>query len=76
MKIVIDRAKCVGHARCNAVAPELFELDELGFIAIDGFDVSPGMETAARNGARACPEQIISIEDDPTGKPWPPKPAQ
>lgn len=73
MKIVIDRANCVGHARCNAVAGDLFELDDLGYIASDGFDVAPGMEEAVRRGARACPERIIRTVGDPSGTDWPPE---
>lgn len=72
MKVVIDRQNCVGHARCNAVAPDLFPLDDVGFIDSDGFDVPAGMEEAARKGARACPERIIKTVGDPTGKDWPP----
>ena len=30
LKVRIDREKCQGHARCYALAPELFELDEMG----------------------------------------------
>ena len=26
----VDPDKCQGHARCNALAPELFQLDEFG----------------------------------------------
>jgi ferredoxin len=72
MKVIIDRQRCVGHARCEAVAPELYELDDDGFIASDGFDVAEGTERAARNGAKACPERIIRTMGDPTGTDWPP----
>jgi ferredoxin len=64
MKIRIDKAKCVGNARCAAVAPELFPLDDEGYIAVEEIDVPPGMEALARRGARACPERIIVIEDE------------
>jgi ferredoxin len=46
MKIRIDKAACVGNARCAAVAG----------------DLPPGMEELAERGARACPERIIIIE--------------
>lgn len=72
MKVVIDRKNCVGHARCHAVAPELYPLDDLGYIDSDGFDVPAGMEAAARSGARACPERVILTIGDPTNKDWPP----
>ena len=61
MKIMIDRARCAGHARCAAVAPELFPLNDDGYINSDGFTPSPDQEALARRGARACPERIITI---------------
>ena len=64
MKIRIDKASCVGNARCAAVAPELFPLDENGYIQVDEIEVPPGMEEDARRGAAACPERIILIEED------------
>ena len=73
MKIIIDRRGCVGHARCEALAPELYPLDESGYIDSDGFDVPEGQEALARRGARACPEKIIRTVNDPTGQDWPPE---
>lgn len=64
MKIRINKAACVGNARCAAISPELFPLNEDGYIAVDEVDVPPGMEQLARRGARACPEKIIVIEED------------
>ena len=61
MKIVIDRSRCVGHARCAAIAPELYILDDDGYIANDGFDVPEGQEALASRDARACPERVISV---------------
>jgi len=61
LRIVIDRLKCVGHARCNAVAPTLYPLDDVGYIASEGFDVAKDMEALAQRGARACPERVIKI---------------
>lgn len=64
MRIVIDKARCSGHARCAAIAPDLFELDPLGYIAIDGFTPPAGREADARRGANACPERIITVLTD------------
>jgi ferredoxin len=63
VKIRIDKAACVGNARCAAVAEELFPLDENGYIAVEEIDVPPGKEELARRGAKACPERIIVIEE-------------
>ena len=64
MKIRIDKAACVGNARCAAVASELFPLDDDGYIAVSEIDVPPGKEELARRGARACPERIIVVVDE------------
>ena len=64
MKIRIDKAACAGNARCAAVAPDLFPLDDNGYIEVTEIDVPPGMEELARRGASACPERILVIEDD------------
>lgn len=63
MKIRINKAGCVGHARCAAVAGEIYLLDDDGYIAQEEIDVPPGKEALARRGARACPERIIKIEE-------------
>lgn len=72
MKIRIERAACVGNARCQAVAGELYPLDDDGYVATDGFDVAAGLEKPARNGARACPERIIVVIEDDGTTSWPP----
>lgn len=64
MKIRIDKAACVGNARCAAVSEELFPLDDEGYIAVETVDVPAGMEELARRGARSCPERVITIVDD------------
>jgi ferredoxin len=64
MKIRINKAGCVGHARCAAVAPDIFPLDDDGYIAVEEIEVPEGQEALARRGARACPERIISVVED------------
>lgn len=61
MRIRVDTARCTGHAMCAARAPEVYQLDDLGYCAVDGVEVSPHLETAATHGARACPEQAIQL---------------
>ena len=63
MKIRINRSACAGHARCAAIAPEIFPLDDDGYIAVSEIDVEPESEGVARRAARACPERIITVED-------------
>jgi ferredoxin len=64
MKIRIDKARCVGNARCWAIAPEIYTLDDEGYIAVEEIEVPAGQEDLARRGARACPERVIEILAD------------
>jgi ferredoxin len=64
MRISVDNDVCSGHARCNAVSPELFTLDDLGYSDIgQGKEVSAGLEDKARQGVRSCPERALSIDE-------------
>jgi ferredoxin len=63
MKIVADRSRCAGHARCAAVADNLFELDANGYIGFDEKIVPAGSEEPARRGVRACPERALKISE-------------
>jgi len=61
VKVSIDTAKCAGHARCNAVAPEVYALDDDGYaLPYDG-EVPPELEAKAREGAESCPERAIVL---------------
>jgi ferredoxin len=61
MQVSVDRDRCTGHAQCNAVAPDVYDLDDDGYCVIPNNDVSAGLENQAENGAAACPEQAITV---------------
>lgn len=64
MKVSVDNSRCSGHARCNAVAPEIFTVDDLGYSDIgQGKEVAAGLEEQARLGVAACPERALRIEE-------------
>lgn len=64
MKIRVKVEGCVGHARCAAVAPDVYELDENGFNTTPYKEVDDSLRMQAVRGMRACPEKIISIDDE------------
>lgn len=65
MRISIDSARCMGHGRCYAVAPNLLTDDEQGFVAQSGqtFDVPDHLHDQAREAADACPESAILLQE-------------
>ena len=64
MRMNVDGNRCQGHARCHAVAPNVFEIDDLGFSVPGVVDVPAGDEDQAAEALRACPERAISELSD------------
>jgi ferredoxin len=64
MRVRVDADKCQGHNRCYALAPELFDVDDLGYAheRIDG-DIPAELEDKARLAVANCPEYAITIEE-------------
>lgn len=62
MLLRLDAEKCQGHNRCYALAPELFDVDELGqsVLLVEG-DVPEELQAKARLAVSNCPEHAISI---------------
>ena len=63
MKIRFDSEKCQGHGRCYALAPDVFDSDDLGqAVVLIAGEVPPELESAARLAADNCPEYAITLE--------------
>jgi ferredoxin len=64
LRVHVDRDKCQGHNRCYSLAPELFDVDDLGegFERGDGM-VPPGLEDQARRAVANCPEYAITLTE-------------
>ena len=63
MKVKVDSERCQGHARCAALAPELFALDALGNAHAVGDGTVPVALTDKAYLAQAnCPEFAIEVD--------------
>ena len=64
LKVHVDPDKCQGHARCKALAPELFELDEYGNAREVGDGTVPAaLEDSAWLAKANCPEIAIEVTE-------------
>ena len=61
MRIEVDLEKCQSHGRCYALAPALFEPDDLGYAVVRLAEVPPELLHGATLAADNCPEQAITI---------------
>ena len=60
MKIAVDEERCQGHARCFAIAPDLFNVDDYGQSSVVGDGTGPPeREDVARLAIANCPELAI-----------------
>jgi len=65
LRVKVDRERCQGHARCFALAPELFMLDEFGNGRERGDGaVAAALEDKARLAQANCPELAIEIIEE------------
>ncbi|PAK24170.1 ferredoxin [Streptomyces sp. alain-838] len=62
MKVRVEGSICQGHTLCAMTAPKLFTLrDEDGHAQVVAEDVPVDQEDLAREAARSCPEQAITL---------------
>ncbi len=64
MRVIVDYDRCEGNARCEAAAPEVFEVgdDDRAHVLVE----QPGEDLRAKveRAVRLCPRQAIRIEED------------
>ena len=60
-RIEIDRDVCAGHARCVAISPDLFDINDDGMAMALRQPSTPEELDDARRAAGGCPEQAIVI---------------
>jgi len=64
MQVHVEVDKCQGHNRCYAIAPELFDVDDLGNAhEVNGGAVPAELEDKARLAFVNCPEYAITISE-------------
>ncbi|MCA1673218.1 MAG: ferredoxin [Actinobacteria bacterium] len=61
MRVEVDPDICEGHGQCNAVAPEVYDLDDGGYCLIRNPEVPAPQEAAAEEGALGCPVYAITV---------------
>jgi ferredoxin len=63
-RVHVDHEKCQGHSRCYSLAPELFDVDDLGTSTERGDGSVPAdLLPKALRAVANCPEFAISISE-------------
>lgn len=61
MEIDVNLAACEGHGLCAQVAPQVYEIDDEGYVRVRMAVISSGLEGAAAAGARVCPVAALTV---------------
>jgi ferredoxin len=59
--IEVDQARCDGFGFCEQAAPELFALDDDGFVTVRLVDIPAELAAKAEAATRACPVAALRI---------------
>jgi ferredoxin len=63
MKVCVDKDRCQGHGRCGILAPDVFEVDDLGKASVLLEEVPDELAAAVREAALSCPESAITVAE-------------
>ena len=63
MRVVVDFDLCQGHGVCEGEAPQVFELDDDGYLTILQEEPPDSFRDAVERAAKYCPTMAITIED-------------
>ena len=59
----MDFDLCESNALCEAMAPEVFELDDDDFLQLKTEETTPENEANVRRAVAACPRAAITLEE-------------
>lgn len=62
MRVDVNLPVCEGHGLCAQVAPEVYALDDEGYVKLLQDPVPEPAHAAAAAGARVCPVTALRIE--------------
>jgi len=63
MKIKVDFDLCESNALCEAMAPEVFELDDDDYLVVKAEETTDENIADVKRAVAACPRAAITLED-------------
>jgi ferredoxin len=57
----VDRNKCCGYGACADICPDVFSLDENGFVVANMSEIPEELMEAAADAVDSCPEEVLKI---------------
>lgn len=64
MKIEVDFDLCESNALCEALAPDVFELDDDDYLQLKTDETTDGNVEGVRRAVASCPRAAISLQGE------------
>ena len=61
MKVTVDFDLCESNAMCEALAPDVFELDDDDYLVVKREDIGADDLDGVRRAVASCPRTAISL---------------
>jgi ferredoxin len=62
MRVGVDRDRCVGSGTCEALAPDVFEVDDDGVLVVLRDEPAEGEQADVRGAVSACPTRALTLD--------------
>lgn len=62
-KVKVNQDLCIGCGACQAIADDVFEIDDTGLAAVKNETVAQELEEDVVDAAEGCPTSAIVVED-------------
>ena len=64
MKVKVDFDRCESNAMCEALAPQVFEIDDDDYLQLHKEEIAEEDADAVRRAVASCPTQAITLVED------------
>jgi ferredoxin len=62
-RVAVDRERCVGSGACEALAPDVFEVDDDGVLVVHRSEPAADELGDVEDAVRACPTRALSLAE-------------
>ena len=62
-RVVVDRERCVGSGACEALAVDVFEVDDDGVLVVLREEPAEEELPDVRDAVQACPTRALTLAD-------------
>ena len=62
-RVQVDRDLCVGSGACEALAPDVFEVDDDGVLVVHREEPADEELSDVRDAVQACPIRALTLVD-------------